>query len=167
MILSRARVFAVLGADHRAMRWLGGWKAGHGAPRASLAAQASVTLLLVLAVGTQRGRDAVDGVLLSVRAPRIPWDQFSGGFDMLVAATAPVFWALFLATGIAMIVLRQREPLRERPFTAPLYPLAPLVFAGTCVYMLYSSVDYARWLALAGAAPVLVGVLLYLATRRR
>jgi APA family basic amino acid/polyamine antiporter len=167
MILSRARVFAVLGADHRAMRWLGGWKAGHGAPRASLAAQAGVTLLLVLAVGTERGRGAVDSLLHAVGAPGLPWDEYFGGFETLVAATAPVFWALFLATGVAMIALRQREPARERPFAAPLYPLPPLVFCATCAYMLYSSVTYARWLALVGAAPVLVGVLLYLATRRR
>jgi amino acid transporter len=149
------------------MRWLGGWKAGHGAPRASLAAQAGVTLLLVLAVGTERGRGAVDSLLHTAGAPGLPWEQYFGGFETLVAATAPVFWALFLATGVAMIVLRRREPARERPFAAPLYPLPPLVFCATCAYMLYSSVAYARWLALVGAAPVLIGLLLYLATRRR
>jgi APA family basic amino acid/polyamine antiporter len=66
-----------------------------------------------------------------------------------------------------MMVLRQREPDRERPFRAPLYPLTPLVFCATCVYMLYSSIDYARWLSVAGAAPVAVGVVLYVVTRRR
>ncbi len=167
MILSRARVFAVLGADHRAMRWLGGWTAGQGAPRASLAAQAGVTLALVLAVGTERGRGAVDSLLHAVGAPGLPWAQYFGGFETLVAATAPVFWALFLATGVAMIVLRQREPQRDRPFAAPLYPLPPLVFCATSAYMLYSSVTYTRWLALAGAAPVIAGLVLYVATRRR
>jgi amino acid transporter len=167
MILSRSRVFAVLGADHRVLAWLGGWKPGQGTPRASLAAQAAVTLAMVVAVGTERGREAVDAILSAGGAPGIPWDQYYGGFDTLVAATAPVFWLLFFGTGVAMIVLRQREPDRERPFQAPLYPLPPLVFCATCAYMLYSSVAYAKWLALAGAAPVAAGLVLYAVSRRR
>jgi APA family basic amino acid/polyamine antiporter len=167
MILSRARVFAVLGADHRAMKWLGGWKPGQGTPRSSLAAQAGVTLAMVLAVGTQRGRDTVDAIVQTIGGTGVPWDDYFGGFDTLVAATSPVFWTLFLATGIAMIVLRSRDPHRERPFRAPFYPLTPLVFCATSAYMLYSSVAFARWLAVAGAIPVLAGLLLYAATRKR
>jgi APA family basic amino acid/polyamine antiporter len=167
MILSRARVFAVLGADHRALAWLGGWKPGQGTPRASLAAQAGVTLLMVLAVGTERGRRAIDAALAALHAPPIDWAFFGGGFETLLAASAPVFWALFLMTGLAMMVLRHREPDRKRPFQAPLYPITPLVFCATSAYMLYSSVAFARWLAVAGAVPVLAGLLLYAATRKR
>ncbi len=36
--------------------------------------------------------------------------------------------------------------------------LPALVFCGMCIFMLYSSLEYARWLALLGAAPLLVGV---------
>jgi APA family basic amino acid/polyamine antiporter len=64
-------------------------------------------------------------------------------------------------------VLRHREPDRKRPFQAPLYPITPLVFCATSAYMLYSSVAFARWLAVAGAVPVLAGLLLYAATRKR
>jgi basic amino acid/polyamine antiporter, APA family len=166
MILSRSRVFAMLGDDHRALAWLGGWRPGAGSPRASLIAQAGVTLALVLAVGSPRGQSAVNALLRPLGVA-IPWNDYGGGFDTLVAATAPVFWALFLATGIAMMVLRQHEPDRERPFRAPLYPLTPLLFCATCVYMLWSSVAYAQWLAFAAAAPVLAGLVLYAVTRRR
>jgi amino acid transporter len=167
MILSRSRIFAVMGEDHRAFSWLGGWHAGHGAPRASLAAQAAVTLAMVLVVGTEHGRNAVDAALRAIHAPGIPWGKFSGGFDTLLAATAPIFWALFFATGIAMVVLRQRDPGRERPFQAPLYPLTPLVFCGTCLFMLYRSAEFAGWLAAAASAPLAAGLVLYLATRSR
>jgi amino acid transporter len=167
MILSRARVFAVLGADHRVLAWLGGWKPGHGTPRASLAAQAAVTLAMMVAVGTQSGRGAINRALQSLHAPAIDWTYFGGGFDALVAASAPIFWLLFLGTGVAMIVLRQREPERDRPFTAPFYPLTPLVFCGTCVFMLYRSVEFAGWLAVAVAAPVAAGLVLYWVSRPR
>jgi APA family basic amino acid/polyamine antiporter len=167
MILSRSRVFAMLGDDHRVLSWLGGWQPGQGAPRASLAGQAAVTLALVLAVGTTTGKTLINRALGGLHVPPLDWDRYGGGFETLVTATAPVFWTLFLATGIAMMVLRQREPGRERPFSAPLYPLPPLVFCGTCIYMLWSSIDYARWLAVAGAAPVAGGLVLYAVTRKR
>ncbi len=167
MVLAGARVFAVLGADHRVMAWLGGWKEGRGAPRPALAAQAGVTLAMVLAVGTQRGQAAIDAVFRAIGVGGVPWDRYFGGFETLLAATAPVFWLLFLATGTALIVLRVRDPRRERPFKAPLFPLTPLLFCATCVYMLDSSLDYAGWLALAGAAPVAAGLVLYVATNRR
>jgi APA family basic amino acid/polyamine antiporter len=167
MILSRARVFAMLGDDHRVLSWLGGWRPGQGAPRASLIGQAAVTLALVLVVGTMAGKTLINRGLTGLHLPTLDWDRYGGGFETLVTATAPVFWSLFLATGIAMMVLRQRDSERERPFTAPLYPLTPLVFCATCVYMLYSSIDYARWLAAAGAAPVALGLVLYAVTRKR
>jgi amino acid transporter len=167
MVLAGARVFAVLGSDHRIVAWLGGWREGRGTPRAALAAQAAITLAMVVSVGTERGRAAIDSILRAVGARSVDWDHFGGGFDALLAATAPVFWALFLATGLAMIVLRWRDPQRERPFKAPLYPLTPLVFCATCLFMLRSSIEFAGGLAVAGAAPVALGLLLYLAVRSR
>ena len=57
-------MFAVMGADHRVFAWLSGdWRAGRGAPRAALAAQAAVTLGMVVAVGTERGRSTIDAAL--------------------------------------------------------------------------------------------------------
>jgi amino acid transporter len=167
MVLAGSRVIAVLGADHRALAWLGGWREGRGTPRSALAAQAAVTLAMVFGVGAEPGRRAVDAALQILGAPGVDWNRFGGGFEALLAATAPVFWALFLATGVSVMVLRMRDRRRERPFKSPLYPLMPLAFAATCVFMLRSSLLYAGWLALPGAAPVAVGVVLYLATRSR
>jgi basic amino acid/polyamine antiporter, APA family len=166
MIFTGSRVFAVFGADHRLFGWLnrGGPTA---APWAAIAAQSAVTLAMVFGVGTEGGRGAIDAAFSAVRLRPVPWDDYYGGFETLLAATAPVFWALFLAVGIGLMVLRRRNPERERPFSVPWYPLPPLVFCATCLFMLYSSLDYARELAVLGAAPVGVGLVIYALGRKR
>ena len=149
MVLVGSRVYAAAGADHRPLRWLSGWDALRGAPRAALIAQAAVALAMVFAVNVINPGD---------------------GFGTLLAATAPVFWSFLMGTGASVIVLRIRDPLRERPFAVPFYPLPPLIFCATCGYMLYSSLTYARsispWLPLMGAGPVALGAIIYLLTPR-
>jgi amino acid transporter len=167
MIFTGSRVFAVFGADHRLFAWLGVRSSGTMAPTAAIAAQAAMTLAMIFAVGTRTGRAAIDTVFTTMGVRAVPWEEYFGGFETLLAATAPVFWILFLAVAAALMVLRWRHPERPRPFSAPLYPLPPLVFCGTCLFMLYSSLDYAKWLALLGAAPAAIGVPLYLVSRRR
>jgi amino acid transporter len=160
MILTGSRLYAALGADHRSLAWLGK-PSTSGIPRAALAAQAVVVLGMILAVGTDRGQATVDWLITAAGAPTIPWEQYFGGFETLLAATAPLFWGLFFATGTAMIVLRLREPERERPFSVPWFPLPPVVFCGTCGFMLYHSLRYAGWLTLLALAPAGLGVLVY------
>lgn len=149
MVLVGSRVYAAAGADHRPLRWLSGWDALRGAPRAALIAQAVVALAMVFAVNVINPGD---------------------GFGTLLAATAPVFWSFLMGTGASVIVLRWRDPSRERPFAVPFYPLPPLIFCATCGYMLWSSLAYAisisPWLPLMGAGPVAVGAVVYLLTPR-
>jgi basic amino acid/polyamine antiporter, APA family len=161
MILTGARVYATVGEDHALFAALGRWNRKRGAPVAAIAAQALIALLLVVAVGTENGRAAIDACLRMLGVGALPWERYFGGFETLVAGTAPVFWSFFLLTGLALFVLRLKDPGRERPFPTPWFPLPPLVFSATCVYMLYSSLDYARWLALLGGAPIAVGAAVY------
>jgi amino acid transporter len=167
MIFAGSRVFAAFGTDHRLFAWLGRRVDADRTPLAAIAAQAGVSLAMIFAVGTQRGQSAIDAAFTTFGAPAVPWETYFGGFDTLLAATAPVFWALFLAVGVGLMVLRWKHPQRPRPFSVPLYPLPPLVFCGTCLFMLYSSLDYAKWLALLGAAPVAVGMIIYVLARWR
>jgi len=164
-ILTGSRVYATVGEDHRMFRWLGRWNR-RASPAAAIIVQACIALLLIVVVGTVRGRGAVDGALVGIGLAGVPWERYFGGFEALVAASAPVFWVFFLMTGIALFVLRRNDPDRPRPFATPWYPLPPLVFCATCVYMLYSSLEYARWLALLGAVPLLLGVPLCWLDRR-
>ena len=78
-----------------------------------------------------------------------------------------MFWCFFLLTGVSLFLLRLREPQRPRPFSVPWYPLPVLAFCLTCGYMLYSSLTYAKWLALLGAVPLAFGVPLFLASQWR
>jgi amino acid transporter len=165
MIFAGSRVFARFGADQRLFHWLGKREPGVGSPWAAMLALGAVPLLIIFSVGTESGRAAIDAMLTAVSASPVPWKTYYGGFDTLLAATAPVFWTLFLAVGIGLFVLRWKNPGRERPFSVPWYPLPPLVFCATCGYMLYSSVVYAKWLTLIGAAPAAVGLVIYLAMR--
>lgn len=167
LIFTGSRVYSALGADHSIFALLGRWSPMFGSPVWALLIQALICLGMIVGVGTELGRDAIDTALaqtvgrLNPEVTKMPWDQYFGGFDTLVAGTAPVFWGFFLLSGLSLFVLRQRDPDLERPFRVPLYPLVPLIFCGTCVYMLYSAFVYANWISLIGAVPLALGLPLY------
>ena len=167
MVFTGARVYASTGRDHAAFAALARWSARSGVPARALCAQAAVSLLWIGAVGTQPGRAALDAVLGALDLPGMPWERFGGGFDTLVASTAPVFWLFMVATGASLMALRRREPAAPRPFRVPAYPWTPLVFCASSLFMLEASLRYAGGLALAGLVPLALGVPLYLATRSR
>lgn len=161
MILTGSRVYARLGEDHRVFAWLGSWSKGHAAPVASLLAQAVITLLLILAVGTDQGRSAIDFALTAVGLKALPWGEYFGGFETLVAGTAPVFWGFFLLTGLSLFVLRWKDRGVPRQFAVPFFPIPTLIFCGACGYMLYASLVYAKLLVLLGLLPLAMGLPLY------
>jgi APA family basic amino acid/polyamine antiporter len=161
LILTGSRIYASLGADHVIFARLSRWDQQRGAPVAALIAQGAISLLLVLSVGTATGRHLIDAALRAIGLHGLPWEAYFGGFETLVSGTAPVFWAFFLLTGISLFVLRVRDGQRRRPFTTPLFPVPPIIFCGMCGYMLYSSLTYAKELAIIGLLPLAVGIPLY------
>jgi basic amino acid/polyamine antiporter, APA family len=161
MILTGSRVYARLGVDYRLFSWMASWNRRSATPAPAIAVQAVVAILLIMAVGTDSGRRTVDAALQSVGISGLPWEQYFGGFETLVAGTAPVFWSFFLLTAISLFVLRAKDRGRPRPFSAPLFPLPPIVLCLTCSYMLYSSLDYGKWLALIGLVPLALGIPIY------
>jgi APA family basic amino acid/polyamine antiporter len=165
MVFTGSRVYATVGEDYSTVGWLAAWDRRKGVPLAAMVVQCASTVLLILAVGTEPGRDAVDFALALVGIGVLPWNEYFGGFETLLAGSAPVFWSFFLLTGIAVFLFRRREPDRVRPFSMPLYPLPALVFVATSVYMIYSSLVYARWLVLLGVVPLLIGAALLLIVR--
>jgi basic amino acid/polyamine antiporter, APA family len=80
------------------------------------------------------------------------------GFATMVDYTAPVYWLFLVASGLAVIVLRFKQPHVERPFRVPLYPLLPLVFVGVSVAMCWSSIGYVATLNDRGPA-VMMGLI--------
>jgi basic amino acid/polyamine antiporter, APA family len=136
-----ARAIYALGQDYRPLSFLGRWRGGRNTPANALLLQGSLALLLVLLGAWARD-----------------------GFVTMVEYTAPVFWFFFLLVGLSLFVLRTQEPERPRPFRVPLYPVTPLIFCLTCVYMLHSSLAYTGPGAVVGVGVLLAGVpLLFLA----
>ncbi|MCH8829528.1 MAG: amino acid permease, partial [Planctomycetes bacterium] len=167
LIFTGSRIFTALGREHSVFAALGLWNPRLGVPIWSILAQAAVSLILILAVGTIAGRDAIDSMLNYFHLDPLPGKQSFDGFKTLVAATAPVFWIFFLLTGISLFVLRWKDREIRRPFSVPLFPVVPLVFCATSVYMLYFSLTYAGGLSLLGFVPLALGVPLYFVSRRK
>lgn len=142
-IFTGARSAYAVGRDFAPFRFIGRWHAGRQAPVNALVAQALIALLLI-AVGAFTRR----------------------GFETMVEYTAPVFWAFILLAGLALFVLRRREPDRPRPFRVPFYPLTPLAFCATSAYLLYSSLAYTRLGALLGVTVIAVGAVVLAVTSR-
>ncbi len=138
-LITGARSVYAVGRDFPALGFIGRWDARSGTPRAAIVTQGVLALALVVL-----GAFARDG------------------FEVAVEYTAPVFWLFFLLVGIALFVLRRRDPARPRPFRVPLYPVLPLLFCATSAYLLYSSLAYTGRGALVGVGVLAAGGLLLL-----
>lgn len=167
LIFTGSRVYLSLGKEHRVFGLLGHWNQTLKSPIWALLAQAIVTILMMLAVGTITARNAIDETLkLSQHVGldlTIDWGFYRGGFFTLFAGTAPVFWIFFLMTGFSMFALRARDPKIERPFMlkAPWYPFLPMIFCGMCLFGFYAAMRYAGWVSLLGFIPLFLGLPLY------
>ncbi len=98
-----------------------------------------------LGVWSSRGENPVNGVLLqgAISLALVVFGASTrDGFQAMVDYTAPVFWSFLLLVGVSLFVLRWREPHRDIPFRVPLYPLTPLLFCATCLYLIYASIAY-------------------------
>ena len=141
-ISTGARTNYAVGQDWNLFSWLGRWDERTQTPLNALLFQGAITLALIL-LGTLT----------------------RSGFATMVEYTAPVFWFFLLLTTLSLFVLRSLEPEVPRSFRVPLYPLTPLLFCGTCVYMLQASLTYTGIGALAGVVVLLSGVPLLLLVR--
>jgi amino acid transporter len=174
LIFTGSRIYSSLGAEWSIFARLGRWHPRWGSPVWSLWIQGLIAVLMIAEVGTETGRRAIDDVLRwcgeyllpGSGLEALPWKKYDGGFETLLAGTAPVFWFFFLMTGLALFALRERDRDTERPFSVPLFPLLPIIFCCTCVYMFYSALKYAEMVALIGFIPLAIGVPLYYLSRR-
>jgi amino acid transporter len=165
MILTGSRIYAVWGADYPALGWLAAWDR-RAAPVTAIALQAIVAAGLIVLVGTRAGRNTFDATLKAVGIDGLPWDRYFGGFETLVAGSAPIYWGLSLLTGIAVFSLRLADRDVPRPFSVPMFPIPAVAFCATCVYMLVASIRYARWLTMLGIVPLAAGLVAWLIVRR-
>ena len=143
-IIVGARSNYALGKDWPLFRYIGHWDGASGSPRNAIVVQGAIALVLVGLGAFQKA-----------------------GFKGLVEYSLPVFWGFFLLIGIAIFVLRAKEPDAPRPFRVPLYPVLPAVFVCMCGYLLYSSLTYHKGHALVGLGVLAVGGVVLLFARGR
>jgi amino acid transporter len=143
-IITGARGTYALGRDFGAFHLLGRWNDRDSTPVNALFLQGAVAVGLVAFGAVARS-----------------------GFEAMVAYTAPVFWFFLALASLSVIVLRQREPERVRPFRVPFYPITPLIFFGAALFMLYASIRYAGTGALIGVGVMLAGLPILLLVRAR
>jgi APA family basic amino acid/polyamine antiporter len=133
-IVVGARTTYAAAADWPRLASLGRWNDARGIPVRGILSQGAVGVLLV-GLGT--------------------WSR--DGFVTMIDYTSPVFWLFLALSGFAVIVLRRRHPDLPRPFRVPFYPILPLVFCASCLFVLWSSVQYVRLGAMAGVGVLLLG----------
>jgi len=137
LLIAGARTTYAAARDWARVAGLGRWDAARGTPRAAVLAMGGVALLLV-GLGTLT----------------------RGGFSTMVDYLSPVYWGFLTLSGLALLVLRRRQPQMERPFCVPLYPWLPLAFSACSAWLLYASLAYVRLGALVGVAVLGAGALL-------
>ncbi|BBK33711.1 amino acid/polyamine/organocation transporter (APC superfamily) [Stella humosa] len=142
-IFTGARVYYAMARDLSLLSRVGRWSDRGQTPANGLILQGVVALALIaLGMATRNG------------------------FQAMVDYTAPVFWAFLFLVGLSLMILRRREPHRALPFRVPFYPLTPILFCLTCLFMLHASLAYTGVGALIGLAVIAAGVPLLLFRRR-
>jgi len=144
ILIAGARTTYAAARDTAALGQLGGWHVERGTPSTAIVAIAAVALGL-LAFGAYT----------------------RGGFSTMVDYLSPIYWLFMTLSGVALFVLRRKFPDAARPFRVPWYPLVPLAFIASSVYVLYSSLAYVKTGAVVGVGVLLVGVLLLVGLRWR
>jgi basic amino acid/polyamine antiporter, APA family len=120
-MIAGARTNYSVAHDWSALGFMGQWQGQRSTPAMGFVVQAGIALALIVFGALEKD-----------------------GFTAMVEFTAPVFWLFFMLNGVALFILRRRDPAAPRPFRVPLYPLLPIAFVLSCAYVLYSSIVHAQ-----------------------
>ena len=140
LIFTGARISFAVGSDHRVFRVLGTWNRRTGTPASALLVQGFLAVILIVSLGS---------------------------FVNTLLYTAAAVYSFYLATSLAVIVLRVRDPHAERPYRVTGYPVTTMVFCAVCAFLIYSAVAYKPGMAAVSCAIVLVGLPVYWLGKRR
>jgi basic amino acid/polyamine antiporter, APA family len=139
LIFTGARISYALGQEHPTFRPLGSWNSNTGTPIWALVAQGAIAVVMILSM------DYIKALIY----------------------TAVAVYGFYLATNLAVIVLRFREPQADRPYRVTGYPIPTLIFCGVCGFLVFNCIQYA-WknypkALIVMAVTFLVGVVLLIA----
>jgi len=116
LIFTGSRISYAIGTEHKIFSPLGKWNSKRSTPVRAIFLQGLISLIIALAAGS---------------------------FIDTIVYTAPVVWLFFFATGISLFVLRSKDPQTPRPYKVTAFPITPVIFCVSCVFMLYNSISYA------------------------
>ena len=134
LIFTGERISYALGVDHRLFRALGSWRARTGTPVQALLLQGLIAVGLIVLLGS---------------------------FVNAILYTAAAVYTFYLATSLAVIVLRFKEPHVERPYRVSWFPLPTIVFCLVCAILIHSAVAYNVWVSMGALAIFIAGLPLY------
>jgi len=141
LIFTGARISYAMGAEHHTFRLVGKWHERTSTPARALLLQGVIAVGLIAILGSF--------------------------VDTLLYTAAPVY-TFYLATSLAIIVLRRKEPGVERPYRVTGYPVTTLIFCAVCAFLIYSTVSYAWHVKIKSLclleAVLLAGMVIYCST---
>jgi APA family basic amino acid/polyamine antiporter len=139
LIFAGSRISYAVGLEHRGFKALGKWDHRTGTPVRALLVQAAISVCLILVLGSF--------------------------VDTIIYTAAPVY-TFYLATSLAVIVLRHKEPGARRPYRVTGYPVTTLAFSAVCAFLVYSAVVYKPAVAIASVGLLALGLPIYYFTNR-
>jgi len=139
LVFTGARISYAVGKDHRAFKALGKWDSYTGTPIRALLVQALIAVSLIALLGS---------------------------FINTILYTAAAVYLFYLATSLAVFVLRIKEPNIERPYRVTGYPFTTLIFCLVCGFLIYSAVVYKPLIATTSCLLIPFGLPIYWLSRR-
>ncbi|MCG8401651.1 MAG: amino acid permease, partial [Firmicutes bacterium] len=134
LIFTGSRISYAVGADHPVFALLGKWNEQTATPVRALIVQLAIAIGIIVGLGS-----FIDAIIY----------------------TSPAVYSFYIATCLAVIILRFREPQVERPFRIPLFPLPVVVFLLACALLLRSAMNYKPDLAVLALTITMMGLPIY------
>jgi len=131
-LMAGSRVTQAVGAGSPGLGWLAA-RAADGVPRRAIAAQLALVAFLIL----------------------------TASFEQVLAYAGIVLNLMNLLAVAGLMRLRRTAPDLPRPFKAPWYPLAPLVFGAISLWMIAFVISQRPAVLLAAGGTIVFGALLY------
>jgi amino acid transporter len=141
LIFAGSRITYAVGRDYPIFAILGKWNVRTETPIRALVLQGMLACIVVIVLQ-------------------------SSFIETLLYTAAPVY-CFYLATSMAVIVLRKRDPKASRPFRMPGYPWIPILFATSCTYFIFRAVLYKPLPTGIALSIVAVGIPIYFLARRK
>ncbi len=149
IIITSPRIYYAAGQDFPLLSFLGNWNSRRNQPWIATVAQAIVT---------------VGFCMLCF--------QYQNPFEVILVASAPLFWIFLGLAGFSLIVFRFREPTTTTAnhYRAPFFPITPLILTLSCGAMAFSSLKHmlsqGYWLAIVAVfGVILVGFVMSFCVR--